>query len=144
MQYSQTSTVEAPARIPAAQPPADWPTAGAIELTGLVVRYRPSLPPVLKGVTLSICGREKVLASPALSSGDIMQLDHEQLAPLLAEGALQLLVQAAPHTPCMLRSAGCARGALQLPPCLPATHWLPLGIQAGGIHALTLLWVCED
>ena len=59
-EFSQIAEVEKPAHIPAMQPPADWPTQGAIELRDLVIRYRPHLPPVLKGINLSIRGREKV------------------------------------------------------------------------------------
>jgi len=34
--------------------PPGWPTAGAVSFQGLTVRYRPDLPPVLRGVSLSI------------------------------------------------------------------------------------------
>ena len=40
--------------------PPSWPFKGSIRADSLVVRYRPHLPPVLKGITLSIHGREKV------------------------------------------------------------------------------------
>lgn len=42
------------------RPPAEWPTEGAIEARSLVVRYRPELDPVLKGLSFDIHGREKV------------------------------------------------------------------------------------
>lgn len=42
------------------RPPASWPEAGTIEAVRLVVRYRPELPPVLKGLTFSIQANEKV------------------------------------------------------------------------------------
>ena len=51
---------EAPAEVPAADPPADWPTAGALEFRDVKLRYRPGLPLVLKGLTLSIAAGQKV------------------------------------------------------------------------------------
>ncbi|BBN10413.1 hypothetical protein Mp_5g03360 [Marchantia polymorpha subsp. ruderalis] len=41
-------------------PPQDWPTEGAIEFETLEMRYRPGLPLVLKGVSMSINGGEVV------------------------------------------------------------------------------------
>ncbi|XP_050366191.1 ABC transporter C family member 14-like [Argentina anserina] len=41
-------------------PPTNWPTHGNIELKDLQVRYRPNTPLVLKGISLSINGGEKV------------------------------------------------------------------------------------
>ncbi|KAG1673861.1 hypothetical protein FOA52_012886 [Chlamydomonas sp. UWO 241] len=40
--------------------PKDWPTHGAIEVEGLVMRYRPEMPLVLKGVSFSVLAGEKV------------------------------------------------------------------------------------
>jgi ABC-type multidrug transport system fused ATPase/permease subunit len=37
-----------------------WPANGNVDVKGLVVRYRPELPPVLKGVTFRIRAQEKV------------------------------------------------------------------------------------
>ena len=51
---------EAPEEIEATKPPADWPTAGAIEVKGAKLAYRDGLPLVLKGLNLSIRGGEKV------------------------------------------------------------------------------------
>jgi ATP-binding cassette subfamily C (CFTR/MRP) protein 1 len=42
------------------QPPANWPSAGAVEIRGLVMRYRPELPPVLRSVSCSIKAGEKI------------------------------------------------------------------------------------
>ena len=39
---------------------ANWPTIGAIEICELSMRYRPGLPLVLNGVSLSIRGGERV------------------------------------------------------------------------------------
>ncbi|XP_074307059.1 ABC transporter C family member 4-like [Silene latifolia] len=41
-------------------PPPNWPTQGNVELKDLQVRYRPNTPLVLKGMTLTIQGGEKV------------------------------------------------------------------------------------
>ncbi|KAG5231750.1 ABC transporter family member [Salix suchowensis] len=41
-------------------PPPNWPAKGNIDLKNLQVRYRPNTPLVLKGITLSIQGGEKI------------------------------------------------------------------------------------
>lgn len=41
-------------------PPMNWPTHGNVELKDLQVRYRPNTPLVLKGISLSIHGGEKI------------------------------------------------------------------------------------
>ncbi|XP_009608983.1 ABC transporter C family member 14 [Nicotiana tomentosiformis] len=41
-------------------PPSSWPSRGNVELENVQVRYRPNTPLVLKGVTLSIRGGEKI------------------------------------------------------------------------------------
>ncbi|GMI69433.1 multidrug resistance-associated protein 4, ATP-binding cassette C4 [Hibiscus trionum] len=41
-------------------PPPNWPAHGNVELKDLQVRYRPSTPLVLKGISLSINGGEKI------------------------------------------------------------------------------------
>ncbi|KAE8693739.1 ABC transporter C family member 4 [Hibiscus syriacus] len=41
-------------------PPPNWPARGNVELKDLRVRYRPGTPLVLKGITLSINGGEKI------------------------------------------------------------------------------------
>ncbi|KAJ4829772.1 Multidrug resistance-associated protein 4 [Turnera subulata] len=41
-------------------PPRNWPTHGSIDLKDLQVRYRPNTPLVLKGITVSIHGGEKI------------------------------------------------------------------------------------
>ncbi|GLI66142.1 hypothetical protein VaNZ11_009876 [Volvox africanus] len=40
--------------------PADWPTAGAINVEGLCMRYRPGMPLVLKGISFKVASGEKV------------------------------------------------------------------------------------
>ncbi|CAJ1877914.1 unnamed protein product [Sphenostylis stenocarpa] len=41
-------------------PPSNWPGQGSVDIKDLQVRYRPNTPLVLKGITLSISGGEKV------------------------------------------------------------------------------------
>ncbi|KAI3749263.1 hypothetical protein L2E82_19870 [Cichorium intybus] len=41
-------------------PPINWPSHGNVELKDLQVRYRPNTPLVIKGITLSIVGGEKI------------------------------------------------------------------------------------
>ncbi|XP_021820067.1 ABC transporter C family member 14-like isoform X2 [Prunus avium] len=41
-------------------PPSNWPSHGNVELKDLQVRYRPNTPLVLKGISLSIHGGEKI------------------------------------------------------------------------------------
>lgn len=53
---------EAPAILEGHRPLPGWPQQGAIDVQQLVVRYRPDLDPVLKGLTFSVRGREKVRA----------------------------------------------------------------------------------
>ncbi|KAF9484380.1 ABC protein [Pholiota conissans] len=60
--YSQKDLLdqEAPHEIPEARPPPEWPTQGAIAFKNLALRYRPGLPNVLHGISLSIRGGEKI------------------------------------------------------------------------------------
>lgn len=51
---------EAPAVVPGRRPLPGWPARGAIEVEALVVRYRPELDPVLRGISFSVRPREKV------------------------------------------------------------------------------------
>ncbi|CAK8531696.1 unnamed protein product [Lathyrus sativus] len=51
---------EAPWKIADRSLPPNWPSHGTIELNNLQVRYRPNTPLVLKGVSLTIQGGEKV------------------------------------------------------------------------------------
>ncbi|OVA14889.1 ABC transporter [Macleaya cordata] len=51
---------ESPWVIKDSLPPPDWPNHGDIDLKDLQVRYRPNTPLILKGITLSIQGGEKI------------------------------------------------------------------------------------
>ncbi|KAK9867452.1 hypothetical protein WJX84_001002 [Apatococcus fuscideae] len=60
IEYTTRHEPEAPATIEGHRPPQDWPQEGQIDFQGLVVRYRPGLPPVLKDLTFCIRPKEKV------------------------------------------------------------------------------------
>nr|CRX78939.1 hypothetical protein ls5930a1_00008 [Leucosporidium scottii] len=60
LHYANELEQEAPAVIEDNRPPADWPANGAIEFKKVVMSYRPELPPVLKGLSLSIGAGEKI------------------------------------------------------------------------------------
>ncbi|EMD34176.1 CsMn25 [Gelatoporia subvermispora B] len=62
VQYSRGDQVEQEAaqEIEDHKPPAEWPDQGAIEFKDVVMRYRRGLPVVLKGLSLSIKGGEKI------------------------------------------------------------------------------------
>ncbi|KAL3154179.1 hypothetical protein ABBQ32_013696 [Trebouxia sp. C0010 RCD-2024] len=51
---------EAPHHILGKQAPADWPHAGVISYQNVVMKYRPELEPVLKGVSFEVAAGEKV------------------------------------------------------------------------------------
>ncbi|KZT73648.1 ABC protein [Daedalea quercina L-15889] len=62
VEYSRADRIEqeAPHEIKDHKPPEEWPSRGAIEFNDVVMRYRPGLPFVLKGLSLSIRGGEKI------------------------------------------------------------------------------------
>jgi ABC-type multidrug transport system fused ATPase/permease subunit len=51
---------EAPHEIPEKKPPTDWPQRGSVEFKNVEMRYRPGLPNVLHGISLTIKGGEKI------------------------------------------------------------------------------------
>ena len=58
--YADTLKQEAAQRIPEAAPAAPWPNEGSVEFDDVWLQYRPTLPNVLKGVSLHVRGGEKV------------------------------------------------------------------------------------
>ncbi|KAF8623627.1 hypothetical protein AX17_007328 [Amanita inopinata Kibby_2008] len=58
--YATKIEQEAPYDLPAAKPPTSWPTEGCVELENVVLSYRPELPPVLKGITMTVNAGEKI------------------------------------------------------------------------------------
>ncbi|EXC25624.1 ABC transporter C family member 2 [Morus notabilis] len=51
---------EAPEIIENNRPPPGWPASGTIQFEGVVLRYRPGLPPVLHGLSFEISPSEKI------------------------------------------------------------------------------------
>ena len=51
---------EPPHEIPDQKPPIPWPRNGKIEIKEAVMKYRPELPLVLKGLSMSVEGGEKI------------------------------------------------------------------------------------
>lgn len=58
--YGEKLEQEAPSHIPETQPPKDWPREGKVDAKDLVMAYRPGLPNVLKGLSMSVKGGEKI------------------------------------------------------------------------------------
>ncbi|XP_043959111.1 ATP-binding cassette sub-family C member 3 isoform X1 [Gambusia affinis] len=58
-EYSETKT-EAPWEVEDKKPPAEWPTQGNVEFNEYSVRYREGLDLVLRNITLSVKGGEKI------------------------------------------------------------------------------------
>ena len=51
---------EPPHEIPERKPAAPWPSEGRLEIKDAVLKYRPELPLVLKGLSISVNGGEKI------------------------------------------------------------------------------------
>ena len=51
---------ELPHEIPEQRPPTPWPSNGKLEINEAVLKYRPELPLVLKGLSMSVEGGEKI------------------------------------------------------------------------------------
>ncbi|EIN04040.1 hypothetical protein PUNSTDRAFT_55872 [Punctularia strigosozonata HHB-11173 SS5] len=60
MHYATAIEQEAPAEVPGNKPPADWPANGEVEMEQVVMKYRPELPPVIKGISMRVRGGEKI------------------------------------------------------------------------------------
>ncbi|BGP58188.1 hypothetical protein JCM8202v2_005849 [Rhodotorula sphaerocarpa] len=60
LHYANKLDREAPAVIEDNRPPEVWPAGGAVEFKNVVMSYRPDLPPVLKGLSLSVKAGEKI------------------------------------------------------------------------------------
>jgi ATP-binding cassette, subfamily C (CFTR/MRP), member 1 len=59
--YATSIETEAPPIIEHNRPESNWPNAGRISFENVSMRYQPSLPLVLKEVSISIKAHEKVL-----------------------------------------------------------------------------------
>ncbi|CAM9259775.1 unnamed protein product, partial [Ectocarpus fasciculatus] len=62
-------TPEAPPIVDDYRPPEGWPASGAVNLSGIKMRYRPGLDLVLKGVSLDIKGGERIGIAGRTGSG---------------------------------------------------------------------------
>ncbi|TXT15664.1 hypothetical protein VHUM_00167 [Vanrija humicola] len=60
LHYANHLDQEAPQKIPSATPPPTWPAEGRIEFDNVYMKYRPELPNVLKGLSLSVKANEKI------------------------------------------------------------------------------------
>ncbi|CAA7266944.1 unnamed protein product [Cyclocybe aegerita] len=58
--YAQEVEQEAPHSLPEKKPATSWPAHGRLELKNVVLSYRPELPPVLKGISMSVKAGEKI------------------------------------------------------------------------------------
>lgn len=58
--YSQDVEQEAPPEIPNQKPPPSWPSEGRLDFKDVSLSYRPGLPTVLKGISMSVSAGEKI------------------------------------------------------------------------------------
>ncbi|KAJ4480031.1 ABC transporter [Lentinula aciculospora] len=58
--YAEEIEQEAAHELPDTKPPSPWPSQGHVEFRDVVLKYRPELPPVLKGISMNIKGGEKI------------------------------------------------------------------------------------
>ena len=58
--YADSLEQEKPHLIPERKPQGKWPSEGKVEMKQVVLRYRPELPEVLKGLTMSVNPGEKI------------------------------------------------------------------------------------
>ncbi|KAJ7056631.1 ABC transporter [Mycena amicta] len=58
--YATEIEQEAPNEIPETKPVASWPAQGQIEMKNIVLKYRPGLPAVIKGLSMSVRAGEKI------------------------------------------------------------------------------------
>lgn len=58
--YADKLEQEAPHLIPEKKPQGKWPSEGRVEMNQVVLKYRPELPEVLKGMTMAVNPGEKI------------------------------------------------------------------------------------
>ena len=58
--YAHNLEQEPPHEIPERKPAAPWPSEGKLEIKNAFLRYRPELPLVLKGLSMTVNGGEKI------------------------------------------------------------------------------------
>ncbi|KAJ7454698.1 ABC transporter [Mycena latifolia] len=60
LHYATEVEQEAPNEIPEKKPTAPWPSSGHIEIKDIVLKYRPGLPAVIKGISMGVKAGEKI------------------------------------------------------------------------------------
>ncbi|KAJ6577412.1 P-loop containing nucleoside triphosphate hydrolase protein [Mycena capillaripes] len=60
LHYATGVEQEAANEIPENKPPAPWPSRGEIEMKDIVLKYRPGLPAVIKGISMTVKAGEKI------------------------------------------------------------------------------------
>ena len=60
LHYAKNLEQEPPHEIPEGKPHAPWPADGRVQFTNVVLRYRPELPDVLRGLTMDVAPGEKI------------------------------------------------------------------------------------
>ncbi|KAJ7284591.1 ABC transporter [Mycena rebaudengoi] len=60
LHYATSVEQEAANEVPEKKPPAPWPSRGEIELKDIVLKYRPGLPAVIKGISMNVRAGEKI------------------------------------------------------------------------------------
>jgi ABC-type bacteriocin/lantibiotic exporter with double-glycine peptidase domain len=58
--YAHDLEQEPPDEIPERKPAAPWPSEGKLEIMDAFLKYRPELPLVLKGLSMTVKGGEKI------------------------------------------------------------------------------------
>jgi ABC-type multidrug transport system fused ATPase/permease subunit len=58
--YSKNLEQEAPYKIPERKPREPWPAEGHVEIKDIVLKYRPELPDVLRGLSMDVAPGEKI------------------------------------------------------------------------------------
>ena len=60
MHYATEVEQEAPHELPDNKPAAPWPAKGRVEIKDIFLSYRPDLPAVLRGLSMSVEAGEKI------------------------------------------------------------------------------------
>ena len=58
--YARDLEQEPPHEIPERKPAASWPSEGKIEIKDVFLKYRPELPLILKGLSMTVTAGEKI------------------------------------------------------------------------------------
>ena len=60
MHYANEVEQEAPHQVEDSAAPPSWPSEGRIVMKDVFMKYRPELPPVLKGLSMDVASGEKI------------------------------------------------------------------------------------